>query len=1249
MKFLENNGLKYLLTLLKGKFDKIKTEIDDLDLTVNGDGTDAHPGFKPKIDELDLAINGDGTDAHKSIDQKIIDGDFINLAPKIGFYQEEEIPLQGTYSISHMNISMRGAPVVTKDNVGRTVLYFIGNGGGPEFKKTKLHKAYKEGDGNWIWYNSEMNIATIHKDAIYNGIYGCDNTYLILYVTEPTSSGTTDKFYMVNTGYNFDEREWTVKDITSKITVNGKIPNSGDISYKKVIHIRYFKEYNTMSIVYQTSYDMKVANWYYILTYKCNSSSVPTTKLSHHQCKGLSAVPLLYSDTEKYIYPDDESIEAEFPSAEGGACTSSVLLFEEPIDDKNAWCYMSIIIPSIRFDVLDCTISETDPTRITKTLSNDRPLVYALGKNVFKSSTSTADIGLSSIDNNTGDTLFLSTSKNPYTNGLTSTVFNDSSQSIGYLVDNCNNSSYNTEEKTYYRITMSSSKGFRIITISDRGKKKNDDGTYTYFNGVIYKDKDGNTIPQSQNYYKGVAYTDIDPINTDLLNYTPDASLWGKRFYLGTVLWDKIFINSRNSTGEHLLYCDADKWQFLTDSDKYPHDRKIIEPKDPENDSEKNNIYFELKETKVTNFKNVFSSIPTTTDDYKIDVLVEDGSTTTDANGAPIGNEKRPVKSLYSFPVNKDIRYRQGIKQSDNTWTYIYSEKILHTKHTKRFNIQVQEGLSGISSSPTNASDSSGAPQYYKAAYDPIGKKIRYYDITHTNDKGSDFTVTTGSLQTLSVNISKSDFNTGDADNTFIYPGFVAYNPLVNKFFMFGILDYTTVTDAKSHVKIPHLIGINKSNGAITRYTNQNAYKINYAGTADSYPPCISSTTNYYTPLLPFACTVINKRKMVVYYMEYNSNFNQYFYIIYEFNEDACTSLKNESTDTRCRAIQSGIAYLTRSSISTFALAMIYSGDMLRFCGQGETQYGRNYGIDTYKINIRTQKAIPCNNAVEGDDEYHTDSISTGIKSITDMLNNLNGDDVNDPNGNFYTYTMYNQSAGGLTAYLSEIPIFLGGYYTEINIDTMEENRLNVDLIDNLYENAPGASLNNGDANYIYLERTGRDKLLLSVDSKRTIPEGAPSFNKICIAKIQTKNGKIIEGSQENFKINIGYNAYKFDAEYLALAQSRANEADKLTNAKTIEGINFDGTESVNNYAVCSTAADEQIKVVDCPNFVLTTGSRILVKFNNANTVTTPKLNVNDTGAKNIVYRGSTLSSGTPEAKAVYDLVYDGTNYQIIE
>ena len=86
-------------------------------------------------------------------------------------------------------------------------------------------------------------------------------------------------------------------------------------------------------------------------------------------------------------------------------------------------------------------------------------------------------------------------------------------------------------------------------------------------------------------------------------------------------------------------------------------------------------------------------------------------------------------------------------------------------------------------------------------------------------------------------------------------------------------------------------------------------------------------------------------------------------------------------------------------------------------------------------------------------------------------------------------------------------------------------------------------------------------------------------------------------------------------------------------------------------YGYCQTAAATAAKVVDMTGFKLVTGATIFVKFQYANNVANPTLNVNGTGAKPIYRYGTTRPSTNTStngwsAGAVLAFTYDGSGWQ---
>ena len=84
------------------------------------------------------------------------------------------------------------------------------------------------------------------------------------------------------------------------------------------------------------------------------------------------------------------------------------------------------------------------------------------------------------------------------------------------------------------------------------------------------------------------------------------------------------------------------------------------------------------------------------------------------------------------------------------------------------------------------------------------------------------------------------------------------------------------------------------------------------------------------------------------------------------------------------------------------------------------------------------------------------------------------------------------------------------------------------------------------------------------------------------------------------------------------------------------------------NFLTCSTAVGTAAKVVSFANFVLEAGCLIAVKFTNGNSASGATLNVNSTGANAIQYNGSAIPTNAIVPNGIYLLVYDGTNWAIL-
>lgn len=113
---------------------------------------------------------------------------------------------------------------------------------------------------------------------------------------------------------------------------------------------------------------------------------------------------------------------------------------------------------------------------------------------------------------------------------------------------------------------------------------------------------------------------------------------------------------------------------------------------------------------------------------------------------------------------------------------------------------------------------------------------------------------------------------------------------------------------------------------------------------------------------------------------------------------------------------------------------------------------------------------------------------------------------------------------------------------------------------------------------------------------------------------------------------------------------------DIISSHQTVKQDGITGS-TINRYGVCSTAAATAAKAVSITSGTMPSvldssaaGLKITVKFSNANTATSPTLNVNSKGAKNIYHKGSQITSGSNKAllSGVCDFVFDGTQWHLV-
>jgi hypothetical protein len=991
---LMNNDAKYQTTqqmreiadLIIREYAYSKAEINNIFSGINTYARNENTKMDNELTKLENEINNLYDDYIKIIDAN----DLVNVSPKIGLFQEDIMNVTSKFKINYIcgkggySDMKKRVPVITSDNTGRQVMYYLGNDGSYNREEIdNLRKAYRiDNSSPWVYNNNDI-IPYCFKDRDYKikTIWGCDNEYLIVQLTDST-------YWLIHTDFSYDENDWKIADdITSMVT-----NTTNDL----LLHIKYIKDYNTLIVITGLPKNYTDKYWYRVRVFNYSTKQLLRTD-------DLIGGGYFIKLTDNYSFSNERLVtcgldltESEisnfgkYPAYSGtyeDSHSASVLLYEQQET-------LVIICAHTNGYVFSAKKNSDDTYTFGSKAYHDAgilPFIYnfpvqiAMGNNEKLSNGEykykiTEKLGKGVITNPSGG---------EYINKLSENVGN----SLNNTSDSVNNSSYDTLNGTSFRScgVFSSNCWFKYNEYR--------------FSDVILPNTNYNGLKIK--YYSGQLYT-------------PDTAIWGKNILLGTVLWDTIFISCMNSKGSHLVWID--KWRFV----KGYENELVIEPQPGK--------YVEIDKTKFT------------------DVLT---TVTTGTNKQFKTNNPKAYVNAFTFPT--------GITSVKNT---------------------------------------DGSAAYYSAEYCNGKIYARKFEknAVYENGKPKSFTITANPIDPLEVTIPKSKFNFGD-DRTFIYEGFVIYNPLANMYFMFATLDEGNIED-NDNMGLTHIIGI-KPNKTIISYGEPKNKKWDYGGVTrkvNSY-----STNTYYTPYIPDGCTIIDKYNMMVFFRELHSGGRSSCRVLYTFTDNTYTDFNISYVAGTPDNIYWAPVGLSLGTMQDQTI--LYAGPKLGFAGQGNVRGGDNFGnswYNTYKIDIRTQKPLLGTNT----NETTYDEMDSA-KSANTTNNN--------------TYTMFMQSATGLMCMVPSGHYLLGGYWSTL-VDPIE-----VELYPNMNANTPGSVLGYKDANYIYLERDPNDRhnLIASCSKQRIIYESNPMFNKILVAKIETDEEKPIN-TMVYYRNNIGYNKYSF-------------------------------------------------------------------------------------------------------------------------
>ena len=163
--------------------------------------------------------------------------DFCNMAPKIGFYQEDTVSVMPKY-----NMNRPASPVfITTDTSGNEIMFFMANDGGYD-PQTRMFRAYRTKQTQQFLYDN--NICTpgfCNALGIYvTNIITLDNDYAVL-------GCSNNRVYIVDTVFSYDVSLWTnYKDITSIANLSSLAFNGHATTGQR--KIRFFRKWGTIAI-----------------------------------------------------------------------------------------------------------------------------------------------------------------------------------------------------------------------------------------------------------------------------------------------------------------------------------------------------------------------------------------------------------------------------------------------------------------------------------------------------------------------------------------------------------------------------------------------------------------------------------------------------------------------------------------------------------------------------------------------------------------------------------------------------------------------------------------------------------------------------------------------------------------------------------------------------------------------------------------------------------------------------------------
>lgn len=150
---------------------------------------------------------------------------------------------------------------------------------------------------------------------------------------------------------------------------------------------------------------------------------------------------------------------------------------------------------------------------------------------------------------------------------------------------------------------------------------------------------------------------------------------------------------------------------------------------------------------------------------------------------------------------------------------------------------------------------------------------------------------------------------------------------------------------------------------------------------------------------------------------------------------------------------------------------------------------------------------------------------------------------------------------------------------------------------------------------------------------------------RITDTRLETEQCGIIVANPEGIDTTTIYNQYQDALEqYLDIVKAALDE----TLAGNLQSQINTLRKETPLYGPCTSSAGASAKTAVVPGFTLSGRAKAAIKFIDGNTAQNATINISDTGAHPIYYKGSPVPPGYITPGSFVELVYDGTRYNIV-